>query len=494
MQQPQLQVTPAMIFGDRTVSQPNALALASKKSVAADDCLSVILSSPALSAFDELSPYPAPPSTASTEASYTACTVSPDQLAISAAASSIVPANLSVNIPAPSSDAILFGFAGHHPYTMPPLSASTDASFASFSTSSPGMPLYSPHPVGPSGCLYEAAMSQGTAAPQQQQNAPAFPAQFNFRASYPGMPPQHFQAAPTPAMPSANTFYNNGEPHIPSVLTTPVVKSEPAASFVFSTPSASSSSSMTGPASSMGSATSCPPRISAISSFVGSAPYAPPLQNAPHPGLSTSGNGPHYVPQQSQPCQPGSDGGPQIQFASMFSSLPQLSRSKESSADEPAGLNLYDASGIRDSGILFAPNGRILLACSFCKLRKLRCNGGAPGCSQCIKRGLCCSYPTTIRRRGKAKTKGKKLKSASSIAGESGCDSSSNAGSSLDDQAADEFHEFIYSIKQSASRFASEEPEAERSRKRKCTAFEQESDMAPSLKKRSQSCHGTAVA
>jgi hypothetical protein len=52
---------------------------------------------------------------------------------------------------------------------------------------------------------------------------------------------------------------------------------------------------------------------------------------------------------------------------------------------------------------LFAPNGRILLACAFCKARKLRCDGAGPKCSQCKKRGMECQYPTTVRRRGKAK-------------------------------------------------------------------------------------------
>ncbi|KAJ3791245.1 GTP binding protein [Lentinula aff. detonsa] len=44
---------------------------------------------------------------------------------------------------------------------------------------------------------------------------------------------------------------------------------------------------------------------------------------------------------------------------------------------------------------------KITVACNFCRSRKLKCDGGRPSCTQCIKRSLPCDYmPQNRRRRG----------------------------------------------------------------------------------------------
>ncbi|CAD6924293.1 unnamed protein product [Tilletia controversa] len=439
-----------MIFADLAhYPAPPSNAGTEYSSSSADDCLSAVLSSPCASTFDELSPYPAPPSTASTDGS--SCAVS-SSFALTQAANT-----LTVTIP--PRDAAIFDL-GQFP--APPLSAGTDSSLSSFATQGPAMSLYSSQTLPPSssGCLYEAAMSQAV-APQT-----TFPAHFNFRASYPGALPMSEVSQPQFV---ASTPFHSREP----------VNSQskqyggyPTSTFDFSIPASPATTHFHIPTP----AESLPapiPQLPPVSNFMGSFmmgafPFSNPI---PGPEFLNHVHR-HSVPRPSF-----------LHFSAgppMHNGMPPLSRAKDE--QEAPGLNLYDATGIRDSGLLFASNGRILLACNFCKARKLRCNGGAPGCSQCAKRGLCCSYPSTIRRRGKAKRK-------------MGGDSVSQDGDEpegLEEEEADltAAIEFLYKV-DSASRAASEEPDLERSRKRKGTSFGSESLLAPAYKKRSQSCHGT---
>ncbi|TDL23324.1 hypothetical protein BD410DRAFT_827982 [Rickenella mellea] len=45
-------------------------------------------------------------------------------------------------------------------------------------------------------------------------------------------------------------------------------------------------------------------------------------------------------------------------------------------------------------------NKKITVACNFCRSRKLKCDGGRPACSQCIKRTHTCDYMPQAKRRG----------------------------------------------------------------------------------------------
>ncbi|KAK0540818.1 hypothetical protein OC842_000271 [Tilletia horrida] len=482
--QHQLQYTPAMIFVD-LAQYPSPPSTAS-----AEDCLSAVLSSPSISGFDELSPYPAPPSTASIEVSARghpiATTSASASSSPSAALSSCLPApsassGLTVNIPAPGS-LNFFDMAAQYP-TAPP-SAGTDASYSSFSTASPALPMYSVHPPLPaSGCLYEAAAMAQAISPQS-----TYPAQFTFRAPYPAM---------LPINNAEHAFFPHG---LPTPIAEHGYSAKPVSSFQFNTPSAPQ------PAVDLGT-----PELSEalpisqpapISSFVTGAMHSHPFATSPIPTPEFLA----HIPRGSAPMmpfptpaalatlppslvRPVKEEPQQLQLQSQ-SQQQQQQQQQQLSAD----LNLYDASNIRNSGVLFASNGRILLACSFCKLRKLRCNGGTPGCSQCTKRGLCCSYPTTIRRRGKAKRK-----TVSSTDGSSSKDASSPAKEGDQDDEDEEDDVLDYSSSSVAagkgnSRSASEEPDVERSRKRKGTAFGSEPLLAPAFKKRSQSCHGTETA
>ncbi|KAH7906015.1 hypothetical protein BJ138DRAFT_1016865 [Hygrophoropsis aurantiaca] len=49
---------------------------------------------------------------------------------------------------------------------------------------------------------------------------------------------------------------------------------------------------------------------------------------------------------------------------------------------------------------------KITVACNFCRSRKLKCDGGRPACSQCVKRSNPCDYmPQTSKRRNSARRK-----------------------------------------------------------------------------------------
>ncbi|KZV82271.1 hypothetical protein EXIGLDRAFT_778795 [Exidia glandulosa HHB12029] len=43
---------------------------------------------------------------------------------------------------------------------------------------------------------------------------------------------------------------------------------------------------------------------------------------------------------------------------------------------------------------------KILVACNFCRTRKLKCDGGRPACAQCVKRSNHCDYQPVLKRRG----------------------------------------------------------------------------------------------
>jgi len=43
---------------------------------------------------------------------------------------------------------------------------------------------------------------------------------------------------------------------------------------------------------------------------------------------------------------------------------------------------------------------KITVACNFCRSRKLKCDGGRPSCSQCLKRSNACDYMPQNKRRG----------------------------------------------------------------------------------------------
>nr|GAT60215.1 predicted protein [Mycena chlorophos] len=58
-----------------------------------------------------------------------------------------------------------------------------------------------------------------------------------------------------------------------------------------------------------------------------------------------------------------------------------------------------------------APSSKkILIACDFCRRRKLRCDGNRPVCSNCRQRGTSCSYRDGPKRRGPGKAKGAQTK------------------------------------------------------------------------------------
>ncbi|SPQ25328.1 b165ec75-d9ef-49ad-af7f-f074c688d52e [Thermothielavioides terrestris] len=46
---------------------------------------------------------------------------------------------------------------------------------------------------------------------------------------------------------------------------------------------------------------------------------------------------------------------------------------------------------------------RIFIACTRCKVRKNRCDGGKPSCGNCLARGALCEYPTVRKTRGPGK-------------------------------------------------------------------------------------------
>ncbi|KAK0202009.1 GTP binding protein [Desarmillaria ectypa] len=47
---------------------------------------------------------------------------------------------------------------------------------------------------------------------------------------------------------------------------------------------------------------------------------------------------------------------------------------------------------------------KITVACNFCRSRKLKCDGGRPACSQCVKRSNSCDYMPQSKRRGGMRT------------------------------------------------------------------------------------------
>ncbi|ESK92509.1 gtp binding protein [Moniliophthora roreri MCA 2997] len=62
---------------------------------------------------------------------------------------------------------------------------------------------------------------------------------------------------------------------------------------------------------------------------------------------------------------------------------------------------------------------KVLIACDFCRGRKLRCDGARPACSNCSTReGQTCNYQVLVRRRGPGKAKkGSKAKQGKGITG-----------------------------------------------------------------------------
>ncbi|KAK0552088.1 hypothetical protein OC846_003053 [Tilletia horrida] len=505
-----LQFTPAMIFAELThYPTPPSTSSTEFSLATSDDCLSAVLSSPAMSTFDDISPHPAAPlsvasadSPASTlisstlvdsmsssiQSAHSSLTTSTTQGSTSPAclATSLVTlppiTNLTVDIP--TAEPALFDMS-QFPAT--PLSAGTDGSFSSFTTASPAMPLYGAHMMPPSasGCLYEAAMTQTAVATQT-----GFPAHLNFRASYPAASLQISDLSSQQPQ-QALAYFNGAAAERADISSGMYPSSGPT---TYGMPSPADLIQM--PSTMMSSF--APMSKPAISSFLGGPAGHMGGNQIPHPEFL------NHLPRHSF----STSAYPQPHFSPIMPSLPQLPRSRNPSSDS---LNLYDASGIRNSGILFAPNGRILLACSFCKLRKLRCNGGTPGCSQCAKRGLCCQYPTTIRRRGKAK---RKMESDAAAAADGiqvkkeAEDDTINYDDDDDDDDEDDTESLSASSPASSSlahkdgkgnasvsqsRAASEEPDRERSRKRKGESFGSEPLLTPAFKKRSQSCHGSAT-
>ncbi|KAF5385670.1 hypothetical protein D9757_005499 [Collybiopsis confluens] len=68
--------------------------------------------------------------------------------------------------------------------------------------------------------------------------------------------------------------------------------------------------------------------------------------------------------------------------------------------------NVSDSVSVKSSGSNAEGSGKqrtkkITVACNFCRSRKLKCDGGRPACTQCIKRSNPCDYmPQNKRRRG----------------------------------------------------------------------------------------------
>ncbi|KAI5451725.1 hypothetical protein NCC49_001374 [Naganishia albida] len=98
------------------------------------------------------------------------------------------------------------------------------------------------------------------------------------------------------------------------------------------------------------------------------------------------------------------------------SPLPKFPDQLASSAREPSVLETKNmgnavssspqqlAGEVNETGEDGEPK-KAVLACHFCRGRKLKCDGTRPTCSHCDKRGLTCSYDAQIRRRGPGKRK-----------------------------------------------------------------------------------------
>ncbi|KAF9077737.1 hypothetical protein BDP27DRAFT_1379480 [Rhodocollybia butyracea] len=69
----------------------------------------------------------------------------------------------------------------------------------------------------------------------------------------------------------------------------------------------------------------------------------------------------------------------------------------------PISRNVSDNVSVKSSGSRSTRqrSKKITVACNFCRSRKLKCDGGRPACTQCIKRSNPCDYmPQNKRRRG----------------------------------------------------------------------------------------------
>ncbi|KAG1715726.1 hypothetical protein ID866_1442 [Astraeus odoratus] len=79
----------------------------------------------------------------------------------------------------------------------------------------------------------------------------------------------------------------------------------------------------------------------------------------------------------------------------------------------PISRALADGVNSSRNNVKGAPTGsskqrtkKITVACNFCRSRKLKCDGGRPACSQCIKRSLPCDYmPQNSKRRNSHRRK-----------------------------------------------------------------------------------------
>ncbi|KAK7469271.1 hypothetical protein VKT23_003756 [Stygiomarasmius scandens] len=65
----------------------------------------------------------------------------------------------------------------------------------------------------------------------------------------------------------------------------------------------------------------------------------------------------------------------------------------------PASRNLPDGVSVKSKGTK-QRSKKITVACNFCRSRKLKCDGGRPACSQCVKRSNSCDYMPQNKRRG----------------------------------------------------------------------------------------------